>query len=315
MKRSVQAPEKLLKKLDWTVLRRLDGLLLGDYRTLFRGSGLDLADIREYQPHDDVRHIDWNVTARQQTPYVRQYHEEREISVWFLLDLSPSMDFGSGERSKRDLLIEVFTLLGRLFSRQGNRVGAIIYSAGINRVIPPGAGIRHLLHMIDLICRQPAPESAPETDLAKILAAAMPICKRRSVVFVVSDFISTPGWTKHLALLSERHDAVAVRLLDPLETSLPDLGMLTVQDAETGEQLLVDTHDLGFRTRFDKICEERETALIDDLTRAGIDVLELSTDDDLFDAMMRFIRMRHPLRSSGPAGAAVRAAKQTEAAS
>lgn len=298
----MRAPEKLLKRMEWSVLRRLDGVLLGDYRSLFRGTGLDLADIREYQPHDDVRHIDWNVTARQQTPYVRQYHEDREICAWFLLDLSPSMDFGSNERTKRELLAEVVALLGQLFSRQGNRIGAIIYSAGIDHVIRPGTGTRHLLHVLDRITRQPAPESAPETNLSDLLKSALSLCKRRSVVFVISDFISTPGWGKPMAMLAERHESIAIRLLDPLESSLPDLGLLTIQDAETGEQLQVDTHDFGFRQRYEKICEQAEAELVEQLTRAGTDVLELATDDDLFDAMMRFIRMRRPVPQAGRPG-------------
>src|SRR6202790_47776 len=123
-----QTPEAILRRLEWTVLRRLDGLLYGDYRTLFRGFGVDLADLREYQFHDDVRHIDWNVTARLQTPYVRQYNEEREVMAWFLLDLSPSVDFGSGEANKRSILTEFVTVLARLFTRHGNRVGVLFYS-------------------------------------------------------------------------------------------------------------------------------------------------------------------------------------------
>ena len=301
MKRPPQASEQLLKRLEWSVLRRLDGVLLGDYRSLFRGTGLDLADIREYQPHDDVRHIDWNVTARQQTPYVRQYHEDREVSVWFLLDLSPSMDFGSEHRTKRQVLLEFFALVGKVFARQGNRVGAIIFSAGIEHVVQPGTGTRHLLHIIEKVSRHPEPEQAPPTDLAHLLQRAMPICKRRCVMFVVSDFVSAPGWSKPLAMLSERHEVTAVRLLDPLETFLPDLGVLTMQDAETGEQLLVDTQDAGFRQRFEAICQEREAELIDGLTRAGVDILELATDDDLFESMMRFSQMRRAMATPGSA--------------
>lgn len=302
MKRPLQASEQLLKRLEWSVLRRLDGVLLGDYRSLFRGTGLDLADIREYQPHDDVRHIDWNVTARQQTPYVRQYHEDREVSAWFLLDLSPSMDFGSNHKTKRQLLLEFFALVGKIFARQGNRVGAIIFSAGIDHVVQPGTGTRHLLHIIERISRQPEPEQAPQTDLSELLKRAMPICKRRCVMFVVSDFVSEPGWMKPLGMLSERHEVTAVRLLDPLETFLPDLGVVTMQDAETGEQLLVDTEDPGFRERFEAICKDQEDKLIESLTRAGVDVLELSTEDDLFQSMMRFVQMRRAI--SAPANLA-----------
>src|SRR5204862_7793572 len=142
-----RSPERLLERVDWTVIRRLDGLLQGDYRTLFRGFGLDLADLREYQYHDDVRYIDWNVTARLSTPYVREYHEDREVTAWFLLDLSPSVDFGSRDVKKRTVSIAFVTVLARLLTRHGNRVGALFYSGKVDQVIPAGSGRRHVLHI------------------------------------------------------------------------------------------------------------------------------------------------------------------------
>src|SRR4051812_45345897 len=143
-----RSAETVLRRLDWTVLRRLDGLLHGDYRTLFRGYGLDLADLREYQYGDDVRHIDWNVTARLQTPYVREYHEDREVTAWFLLDLSPSVDFGSHDVRKR-AVSEVFVgAVARLLPRHGNRVGALLYGSGVERVVPAGGGRTHVLRLL-----------------------------------------------------------------------------------------------------------------------------------------------------------------------
>src|SRR3954454_25083821 len=147
--------EGVLRRLEWTVLRRLDGLLHGDYRTLFRGFGLDLADLREYQYHDDVRHIDWNVTARLQTPYVREYNEDRDVTAWFLLDMSPSVDFGSQRLKKRAVSIEFVTVLARLLTRHGNRVGAMFYGDSVDAVIPPRAGRRHVLHLVDAMMRRP----------------------------------------------------------------------------------------------------------------------------------------------------------------
>ncbi len=147
MSKSTPNPERILRRLEWTVIRRLDGVLHGDYRTLFRGSGLDLADLREYQYHDDVRHIDWNVTARLQTPYVREYHEDREVTAWFLLDLSPSIDFGSAEK-KRSLSTEFITVVARLLTRQGNRVGALFYGDRVDTVIPARGGRRHVLQVL-----------------------------------------------------------------------------------------------------------------------------------------------------------------------
>lgn len=293
MSASPPNPEPLLRRLDWTVIRRLDGLLQGDYRTLFRGAGMDLADLREYQLHDDARHIDWNVTARMQTPYVREHHEDREITAWFLLDLSPSMDVGSGERRKRDALIEFTGVLARILTRRGNRVGALVYSGGgLDAVIPASGGRRQVLRLLHALSSRPEAKSAPPTDLRAFLRAAFSILKRRSLVFVVSDFVSAPGWDQALALLARRHEALAVRLVDPIERELPDLGLFTLQDAETGERLFVDSHDKGFRRRFAQLVDRREGELRDAFGRAGADVLELSTDDDLVDALVRFAQLR-----------------------
>jgi len=291
MSRSPSNPEQVLRRLEWTVIRRLDGLLHGDYRTLFRGTGLDLADLREYQYHDDVRHIDWNVTARLQSPYVREYHEDREVTAWFLLDLSPSIDFGSAAQ-KRSLSTEFITVLARLLTRQGNRVGAMFYGDRVDTVIPPRSGRRHVLSVLHrLLARKPMAKSEG-TDLGAFLRTAYNVMRRRSIVFVVSDFFSAPGWGETLAHLAQRHEVVAVRLYDPLEQALPDMGMLLFEDAETGEQLFVDTHDKGFRKRFASAAERRERELRLALARAGVDCLELATDGELVDALVRFADLR-----------------------
>ncbi|MBE0589553.1 MAG: DUF58 domain-containing protein [Hydrogenophaga sp.] len=294
--------DALLRELEWTVIRRLDGLLQGDYRTLMRGSGLDLADLREYQHHDDVRHIDWNVTARLQTPHVRVFTEDREMAAWFLLDLSPSVDFGSGEQRKSQVLLGFVAVLARLISRHGNRVGAVLYGSRgqpvVDAVLPARGGRTQVLQLMQMIRRPPAlsgsktPGKDGSTRLADLLRAATHTVRQRCTLFVVSDFISEPGWEQPLGELARRHDVVAVRLLDPLELNLPDLGLVTVRDAETGEQLLVDTHDSGFRQRFARIAAQREAQLRESLTRAGVDTLELATDDDLADAVLRFVDMR-----------------------
>jgi uncharacterized protein (DUF58 family) len=289
-----RSPEQILRRLEWTVLRRLDGLLHGDYRTLFRGFGLDLADLREYQYHDDVRHIDWNVTARLQTPYVREYHEDREIGAWFLVDLSPSVDFGSGSTRKRSVAVDFVALLARVLTRRGNRVGAMLYGTRVEGVVPPRSGRRHVLHLMRRML-SPPPErnsAGKPTDLRELLVAAHQMIKRRSLVFVVSDFISLPGWEDPLARLAQRHDVIAIRLYDPLEIELPDLGLILMQDAETGEQLYVDTHDRGFRSRFAAAAAQREAQLRAGFGTAGVDALELATEDDLADAVMRFADLR-----------------------
>ena len=295
-------PERLLERLDWTVIRRLDGLLQGDYRTLFRGFGLDLADLREYQYHDDVRYIDWNVTARLSTPYVREYHEDREVTAWFLLDLSPSVDFGSEQVKKQSVSIDFVTVIARLLTRHGNRVGAMFYGERLDSVIPARSGRRHVLHILNRMLTRPRLPQASATNLQEFLQAAADVLKRRSLIFLVSDFISAPGWAKPLAQLARRHEIVAVRLYDPLEMELPDLGLFVIQDAETGEQVFVDSHDRGFRKRFAAAAERREKELRGAFRQAGVDALELCTDDDLVDSILRFADLRKR-RSQLSAGA------------
>ena len=284
--------DALLRYLEWTVIRRLDGLLQGDYRTLFRGAGLDLADLREYQHHDDVRHIDWNVTARLQQPYVRQFTEDRELSAWFLVDLSASVDFGSNIATKRSLARSFVAVLARLLTRHGNRVGALLYGTSVDTVIPARGGRQHVLHILQRMAQRPAESAAGATELSDLLLAGQRIVKRRSTVFVISDFISAPGWDDALARLAQRHEVTAVRLYDPLEMELPDIGLMTLRDAETGEQLVVDTHDRGFRRRFAAAAMRRESALREGLAQAGVDTLELATDDNLTDAILRFADLR-----------------------
>jgi uncharacterized protein (DUF58 family) len=297
-------PERILQRLDWHVIRRLDGLLQGDYRSLFQGQGVDLANLREYQPGDDVRYIDWNVTARLQTPYVREYHEDREVTAWFLLDLTASMDVGAASVAKRSVSAEFVTVLARLLTRHGNRVGAIFYDGRVDTVIPARSGRRHVLHVLHRLSSRRPPARRTATDLAELLRTAARLVRRRSLLFVVSDFISAPGWTAPLGHLAQRHDVVAVRLTDRLERDLPDLGLLVMQDAETGEQLFVDTHDRAFRRRFAAAAERREASLRTAFAQAGVDALELGTDGDLVEAVLRFADLRKR-RSQLAAGGAL----------
>ena len=285
-------PDRLLRRLEWTVIRRLDGLLQGDYRTLFRGYGLDLADLREYQYGDDVRHIDWNVTARLQTPYVREYHEDREITAWFLLDLSASVDFGSRGIRKRNVSQDFVAVLARILTRHGNRVGALLYGNGVESMIPARSGRRHVLQILHEMNLESHPRGSSKTKLRELLEAAANMIRRRSPGFVVSDFISEPGWAELLGYLGQRHEIIAVRLHDPLEAELPDLGLLPFRDAESGETVLVDTHDRGFRRRFAAASARREARLRAAFNKAGVDCLELSTEDDLLDSIRRFADLR-----------------------
>ena len=308
-------PQKVLRRLEWTVIKRLDGQLQGDYRSLFRGAGLVLADLREYQSHDDVRHIDWNVTARMQTPYVREHQEDREVAAWFLVDMSGSVHFGSGAVSKRQLAAEAVTVLARLLSQHGNRVGVMLFSGTQVRaevVVPARSGRRHLLHVLQLMLSDlptsgTRPTAGTTTDLRVLLSQAQAVIRRRASIFVVSDFITQPDWHAPLSQLARRHEVVAIRLRDRLEQEIPNIGLLLMQDAETGEQLLVDGNDAGFRARFAHIATERENLLRQGLTRAGVDCLELTTDEPLDQAILRFTQLRKRASQMAQGAGAARA--------
>ena len=295
---SALTPERVLLRLDWHVIRRLDGMLQGDYRSLFYGFGVDFADLREYQPEDDIRYIDWNVTARMDTPYVRQYHEDREVTAWFLLDMSPSVDFGTLQTQveKRTMLVDFVTVLARLLTRHGNRVGAMMFGSKIQHTIPARGGRVQVLRLVNDMLKQPRLNHIPTTNLKSFLDGALNSLRRRSLVFVISDFISEAGWERPLSLLAQRHEVLAVRLFDPRERELPDVGMVVMEDAETGEQVFVDTHDKKFRQRFADAAQKREMDLSTAFKRAGVDVLPLSTEDDLVRQIVRFAKRREQVR-------------------
>lgn len=290
------AAEATLRRLEWTVLRRLDGLSQGAARTLRRGAGLDLADLREYQAHDDVRRIDWNLSARMGSPHVRIDLEERDMSVWFLIDATPSQAFGSRTRSKQALAADTVGALARVFTRAGHRVGALIHHGGTHSdtLLPARGGRVQVLRLLQALHPPLSPSHQPAglTELTTLLRRAEPLLRHRSLVFLVSDFVSTPGWEPLLGRLGHRHELLAVRLLDPMDHALPPLGLVHLRDSETGEQLLVDTEDPGLRHRYQALALERDQALQASLTRAGVDVLELSTDDDLTEALQRYARLR-----------------------
>jgi len=287
----VETPERLLNRLEWEVIRRLDGQLQGSYRTAFRGVGLDFLDLREYEPGDDVRHIDWNVTARMDTPFVRQYSEDRELTGWLLLDRSPSMGFGPIDRPKELVLSELATTFARLLTRRGNRVGAILFDNEIEETLPPRASRNHVLALARSLSR-PARANGAVTDLTGLLEFALGAIRRRSLVVLVSDFITAPGWERPLLQLTERHEVVAIRLLDPREYELPDAGVIVVEDAETREQLVVDSSDAEFRRRLREAGEHREAELRAVTLRAGVHIHEVSTADDLVQALVRIIESR-----------------------
>jgi uncharacterized protein (DUF58 family) len=231
-------------------------------------------------------------------PYVREYTEDRELTAWFLLDLSPSVDFGTAEldRRKRTVLIDFVTTLARLLTRRGNRVGAVLDSGGRRHTIPAGSGRLQVLRIVDALLREPRLPAAPFTELGPLLDAGHKAIKRRSLVFVISDFISAPGWERSLDLLDRRHEVMAVRLVDPREIVLPDVGPVILEDAETGEQLFVDTGDAAFRRRFEEAARDREAAIGEAFRKAGVDAVTLSTDEDLVRAIVRMATIRRRRR-------------------
>jgi uncharacterized protein (DUF58 family) len=290
-------PERILRRLEWRVIRHLDGLFQGDYRTLFFGTGIDFAELREYQPNDDIRHIDWNVTARMNAPYVRQYVEDREITAWFLIDRSPSMTFGPQDRPKEQVLIDFVATMARLLSRNGNRVGAILYNNQVERTIPPLSGRNQVLRLIRELQRPGTPPQGAATNLGDLLNAGLNTFKRRALVFVLSDFISAPGWEQPLTLLNRRHELIAVRLWDPREETLPDVGMLVVEDAETGEHLYIDTSDAGFRRRFQEATAQRKVELQAQVKQVGVDLFAISTEEPLTEAIVGMASLRKRRRA------------------
>ncbi|WP_232665324.1 DUF58 domain-containing protein [Pseudonocardia sp. TRM90224] len=285
-------PERVLRRIEWRVLRRLDGRLQGDYRTVFRGTGVDVADLREYQVGDDLRHVDWNVTARTDVTHVREFHEDREVTAWLLLDGSASMDFGPVERRKHVVLAEVAATVAQLLSRGGNRVGALLFDSKVRETVPPGSGRNQVLRILARLLAVVPAERRGTTDLTAALRAALGIVRRRSLVVVVSDFLGEPGWQRPLGQLARRNDVVAIQVVDRREFELPAAGMVYVEDAETGEVIFVDTDDPGFQERLRAGAGARQAGLAADLRSAGLELFTVSTDEDMVRALLRIAHLR-----------------------
>ena len=317
-------PDALLHRLEWRVLRELDGRVQGGYRTRRRGSGLDLAGLRPYVEGDDARHIDWNVTARLDEPQVRELTEDRELTSWLVLDRSASMTVGGPGRGKADVLVELALVLARLLGRGGNRVGAVLFGAGAPRVVPPATGRNQALRIARELQRTEAqeptragepgpptrarrprwrraraePPPGATTDLAAMLGAAAGLA-RRSLVVVVSDFIGTGAWERPLVRLAHRNEVVALRVVDAADDALPEVGLVVVEDAETGEQLLVDSGDPWFRARFGEGVEARASELGAGMRKAGVGLHTVGTDADVVRALVEVVaRTRHPARGA-----------------
>ena len=296
------AQERLLFRLEWRVVRRLDGRLAGGYRTAHRGTGTDFAGLREYAEGDDARHIDWNVTARLNEPQLRLFNEDRELMVWLVLDRSASMTVGAPGRGKHDVVSELALVLARLFGRGGNRVGALLYDVpgGQVRTVPPGTGRRHALRIgVELARTERARTKLARTnggsrrggttDLAAMLDAVAKLARRRALIVVISDFIGDGDWERSLLRLVPRHEVVALRVIDTADDELPDAGLVVVEDAETGEQLVIDSGDPLLRARVRAGAEERDARLAAGMRRAAVPLHRIDTSADLATALIEVV--------------------------
>ena len=284
-------PDRLLRHLEWRVVRRLEGQFQGAHRTTARGPGLDLADLRAYLPGDDVRHIDWNVTARMDEPYVREFLAERDLTAWFVLDRSTSMRTGRAGRTRGDLQADLVGALATLLVHGGNRVGAILDDGGARRVVPPGTGRAQVLRLLHEITRSsPSPGARTTTDLTATLTAAAATIRRRSLVLVISDLLVQPGWEAALGRLALRHEVVVLQLADDGQDHLPDVGWVLVEDGETGEQVLVDSADPLFRDALASGLDAHDEAASAAAHRAGARLVRVDVADDLVPALVGLVK-------------------------
>jgi uncharacterized protein (DUF58 family) len=261
----------------------------GEYHSVFKGRGMNFAEVREYQHGDDIRAIDWNVTARTGAPFIKVFDEERELTVMLVVDVSASGDFGSRARMKGEVAVEICAVLAFSATTNNDKVGLIIFSDRIEKFVPPRKGRRHVLRVLrELLYYKPEGRG---TDIAGALEYLARVVRRRAVVFVVSDFLGD-GYEKALAVAGRRHDTVAIRMSDPRERQLPSVGYLELEDAETGEQLTVDVSDPAFRAAFDADVVEKLTARNKQFRKTHVDVVEITTDEPYADRLMRFFRKR-----------------------
>lgn len=269
--------------------RTVNDLFAGQYKSVFRGRGMEFDEVRQYQPGDDIRTIDWNVTARTGDCFIKRYCEERELTVLFVVDVSASGMFGSTHQSKLDLVIELAAMLMFSALKNNDKVGLVTFCDEVIDFIPPRKGKTHVLRMIrQLVDVDPI---ARETNIAAALEFLNRVQKRRAVVFLVSDFLSELP-RKTLAISNRRHDLTAITVSDPREDELPDVGFVTLRDAETGEIIEVDTRHAAVRALFARQAETRQSALSSELTKLGVDRLPVDTHGDYLLSLRKFFRMR-----------------------
>jgi uncharacterized protein (DUF58 family) len=289
----------LLRRLRWTVLRPLAYRPNGDERSRLAGPGIEFANVREYQPGDDVRRIDWSLTARSDRAYVREAHDERGLDIWLIADVSASIDWGTAQGLKRDLAVELSGVAGQLLGHRGNRVGLLLFAERPLGIVPPAAGLAHLERIVGRLRDEPRRPGRGATDLTAALATLPRLTRRPSMVVLISDFLVPDGWAERLRPLTRKHEIMAVRLRDPREGDLPDIGIVTFEDPETGAQITVDTADARLRQRFRDAAAAQAATIDRTLSTCGAEVLVLGTDDSLFGPIASFLdARRHQRRGS-----------------
>ena len=285
-------PDPLLRALDFDVRRRIEGLLLGDFRSPLLGHGTELAQIRRYVPGDDVRDMDWNVTARTGEPHVRVHVAERVLTSWLLLDVSASMSFGTADRRKADVAEGVALALGHVATRGGNRLGLMTFGQPRGRIIPPAQGRAAMLSLLTTLRREQVAYGGGRTSLERTLTRANAVMRSRGAVFIVSDFMGPKDWRRPLLRLASRHEIVAIEIRDPRESELPDIGHVWFVDPETGRRLRVDTRKAETRARFAEAAATEHAEVTRLLRAARADHLLLSTSGDWLHPLARFLAGR-----------------------
>lgn len=285
-------PDEVLRRLDLAVAHKLDGLLHGDYQGLVPGHGSELGETRGYQAGDDVRRIDWNVTARFQEPFVRDTIADRELETWALVDVGPSMDFGTAFCEKRDLAVSAAAAVGFLTARTGNRFGALLATPDKPIVVPARGGRTHLMSTLHRVVAQPRLEGG-QVDLGLALSHLAATARRRGLAVVISDFLAEPeSWTQPLRRIATRHETVAIEIIDPRELSLPDVGLLSVVDPATGRTREIPTASKKLRARYESAAAEQRSRISASIQAAGVDHLVLRTDRDWLLDVVRFVANR-----------------------
>ncbi len=286
------ATEAVLRRLEYAVRNKLDGLLLGSYLGLVPGAGSDPGESRQYYPGDDVRRMDWPVTARTMTPHVRQTIADRELETWLVVDLSPSLDFGTVNLEKRELVFAAATAVSHLTAKSGNRIGAIVTTGEQTFRIPAMGGTNHARYLLRRLAGTPRATQGRRGDLGKALELLRRPPRRRGMVVAISDFLGDPDWERPLRGLGDRHELLGVEILDPRELELPAAGLVTFVDPETGEQLEVQTSDAKLRQRYFDAAAQQRQQIASMLRRAGADQLRLRTDSDWLSDIVKFVVTR-----------------------